>query len=89
MKIIKLNENKDKINQYQELFNKLNSAFLSQTQEIQTVVQPLISQAIYLQSTLDDLRKRINNSKENMDYYVKLLREYTDIIQQLIDTLKK
>ena len=89
MKIIKINENKEKINQYQELFNKLNSAFLNQTQEIQTVVQPLIYQAVYLQATLDDLRKRINNSKENMDYYLKLLKEYTDIIQQLINTLKK
>lgn len=89
MKITKLNEDKEKTNQYQELFNKLNSAFLNQTQEIQTVVQPLISQAVYLQATLDDMRKRVNNSKENMDYYIKLLKEFSDIIQKLIDTLKK
>ena len=56
---------------------------------METVVQPLISQAVYLQATLDDMRKRVNNSKENMDYYIKLLKEFSDIIQKLIDTLKK
>ncbi len=88
MKIIKINESQEKVSQSQELYNKLISAFSSQTQEIQTVVQPLLSQAVYVQNALDDIRKRANNSKDNMDYYIKLLKEFSDIIQKLIDTLK-
>ena len=89
MKIRIINESKEKIIQYQELYNRLTSAFENQTQEIQTVVQPLLSQAVYVQNALDDIRKRANNSKDNMDYYIKLLKEFSDIIQQLITTLKK
>ena len=96
MKIIKINENNEK-NQPQNLFQKLNMAFSNQTKDIQILVQPLLSQIVWLEKILDDTRARSkpydlgSNGKmsEEVQAYTKLLKQYNEIIMQLIETLKK
>ena len=94
MKIIKINENNEK-NQPQNLFQKLNMAFSNQTKDIQILVQPLLSQIVWLEKILDDTRARIkpydlgSNGKmsDEVQAYTKLLKQYNEIIMQRIETL--
>lgn len=97
MKVEKLNENDEKINQVKDLYKRLNMAFTTQTKDIQMVVQPLLSQIVWLDDLLDDTRNRIKpynigsdgKMSEEVQAYLKMLDKYNEIIIKLIDILKK
>ena len=93
MLIEKINNEKI-INHSQKVLLQLQNSIANEKKYIQLVVSPLISQLVLLDGLLEQSRKRIeknsySTTSEEYKAYIAMLKEYSDITQQLINILQK
>ena len=93
MLVEKINNEKT-ITHSQKVLIQLQNSLANEKKDIQLVVSPLISQLVWLDGLLEQSRKRIeknslSTTSEEYKAYIAMLKEYSNITQQLIDILQK